>query len=653
MRVLILVLLHLFVLSPARAQAFGDYHRDYLTGSYTIDDLRRDLAPRDAWRPYPAAGDAGWDAVPEPIRRAHRAEAEALLGTDWPALPATVILEYVRTGNRSHYQALSYQRRTQLAKLVVAEAMENRGRFIDDIVNGIWAICEESYWGVPAHLSMQEAGSGLPDVNEPTVDLFAAETAHLLAWTLYFLEDRLAEVSPVLVERIYTELDRRILTPNLERDDFWWMGFSGGLINNWNPWVNSNWLATVLLAERDPERRLQAVYKIMRSLDRFINIYPEDGGCDEGPSYWGRAAASMFDTLDLLDSATSGAVAVYDKPVIGEMGRYIYRSYIAGEYFINFADAGAKITVDPAVVYRYGARIGDEVMMRFAAFMAQRNGWGQGYIPGAFGHMNRQLPALFVAEEVLAHTPQEPQLRQFWLSDIQVMGARGGANGRAGFYVAAKGGHNDESHNHNDVGNFIVYHNGSPVLIDIGAGEYTAATFSKDRYTIWNMQSAYHNVPTINGLMQREGRSFEAKEVSFKGSGSRATLTMDLAGAYPDEAHVRSWKRTVEWRSAQVTVRDSYAMSRALVPNELNLMTPREPRVVAPGRIELPSPEAGQPSVFATYNARALDADIQPIPLDDPRLQAGWGPRVYRIVLRDKMTRLEWTHTLQLTAGSR
>jgi hypothetical protein len=85
------------------------------------------------------------------------------------------------------------------------------------------------------------------------------------------------------------------------------MGFTDREVNNWNPWINSNWLASVLLLERDPQRRVRAFAKIARSLDRFIDAYPDDGGCDEGPSYWGRAGASLFESLELLHAATGGA----------------------------------------------------------------------------------------------------------------------------------------------------------------------------------------------------------------------------------------------------------------------------------------------------------------------------------------------------------
>ena len=217
------------------------------------------------------------------------ANGEKYLRYAWPDLPATLFLEYAREGNRSRYEHEHFARRTALTNLIVAECVEGKGRFLDDIANGVWAICEESFWGVPAHVGAQKAGSGLPDPAEPVVDLFAAETGESLAWTSYLLGEQLDRVSPMIRKRISHEIDRRILTPCLERDDFGWMGFSGGRVNNWNPWCNSNWLACTLLIEPDENRRIAAVAKIVRSLDHFFDAYDDDGGCDEGPGYWGRA----------------------------------------------------------------------------------------------------------------------------------------------------------------------------------------------------------------------------------------------------------------------------------------------------------------------------------------------------------------------------
>ncbi|MBN2131629.1 MAG: hypothetical protein JW741_19175, partial [Sedimentisphaerales bacterium] len=250
---------------------------------YPLEKVQQVLVAREKWHPWPTWNERqAWEALPEPVRADLVANGEKYLGYEWPSLPATLFLEYAREGNRSRYERVHFDRRIALTQLVVAECVEGKGRFVDDIVNGVWAMCEESFWGLPAHVGAQEAGSGLPDVTEPIVALFVAETGADLAWTSYLLGDQLDRVSPLIRKRIALEEDRRILTPCLERDDFGWMGFRGGRVNNWNPWCNSNWLAAALLVEPNEPRRAAAVAKIVRSLDHFLDAYDDDGGCDEG-----------------------------------------------------------------------------------------------------------------------------------------------------------------------------------------------------------------------------------------------------------------------------------------------------------------------------------------------------------------------------------
>jgi len=416
-----------------------------LSGKFGPEKLKEILVSAEDWHPFPNVSEREeWESLPEKVRAAHIREAEKHLNGDWETPKASVFLEYVRDGNRSNFQNVSFGRRAQLAELVLGECMEGRGRFLDDILNGVWTICEETYWGVPAHVGAQERGSGLPDVKEPTVDLFAAETGMLLAWTHYLLGAELDEISPLVGERIDYEVKRRIIDVNLERDDFWWMGFDGRTVNNWNPWICSNWLAAVLILEKDLEKRGLSVFKILRCLDNFLNPYPRDGGCDEGPGYWDRAGGSLYDCLELLSSASDGIVDVFDEPLIEEIGKYIYRVYISDRYFINFADAAAKINANASVIFRYGQSITDDAMSGFGAFLAKKQGLGEDAVRGSFGWLGRVLPALFGLEELLAAPAVEPLERDFWFKDLEVMGARSIRGTNEGFYVAAKGGHNAE-----------------------------------------------------------------------------------------------------------------------------------------------------------------------------------------------------------------
>ena len=217
LKVIMLCVLTCLVLSisPANAQK-----RNLLTGKYSLEEVQDNIIPQNIWKPYPKVEDREeWETFPDKIKNYYIINGEEALDYKWSPLPATIFMEFNINGNRSNYQALFFERRSNLAKLVMAEMMEGQGRFLDNIVNGIWAICEESYWGVPAHLYMQRAGRGLPDVADPTVDLFAAETGSLLAWTVYLLRDQLDGISPLICERVILEAYRRILTPCLERDD--------------------------------------------------------------------------------------------------------------------------------------------------------------------------------------------------------------------------------------------------------------------------------------------------------------------------------------------------------------------------------------------------------------------------------------------------
>ena len=459
----------LALLSPPSASPSTPAPRRLLERQAEAIDLATALASADAFRPYPTVADrAAWAEVPDAQRRVFVAEAERQLGTEWATLPATRFLDYVRDGNRGRYEKLLFSRRGKLADLVLGELVEGEGRFTDAIADGLWLICEESFWGVPAHVGAQKRGAGLPDVTEPTVDLFAAETGALLAWTDTLMGDRLDAVHPLVRERVRLEVDRRILTPNLERDDFWWMGFTPREVNNWNPWINSNWLASVLLLERDPERRARAVRKIARSLDRFLDAYPDDGGCDEGPSYWGRAGASLFEWLELLHAATGGRLDVYREPVVRAIGQYIARAYIAGDFYVDMGDASAKVKPEPELVFRYGRAVGDPALAGFGSFLAARRGpFGPEDVP-RYGSLARVLPALLRASDLAATPPAEPLDGEVWLPDLQMMAARERPGSTAGLYVAAWGGHNAQSHNHNDVGNVIVYADGQPLLIDVG-----------------------------------------------------------------------------------------------------------------------------------------------------------------------------------------
>ncbi len=616
--------------SPVLMAQKREKPRDLLASQFTAEQLPSMLQPAGTWRPFPALADRqAWAQLPDSLAQALVAKGEAALGYRWPSLPATLYLEYVRNNNRSRFESAYFERRGMLNDLLLAELAEGKGRFTDQIANGIWAICEETSWCIPAHLPE----AGLPDPGQPVVDLFAAETGMRLAWADYFMGEQLNQVSPLVRQRLRQEVSRQVLRPALE-EEFWWMGFGDNRVNNWNPWIASNWLVANLLLEEDADRRSAATWRAMQVLDNFINSYPDDGGCDEGPGYWGHAGGSLFDALETLYSATEGKINVYDREIIKNMGLYLPKAHIANRYFINFADASARINVYGSLVYRYGKRIGDPGLAAFGAYF-----WQNHRHQASSRHAGtRQFYELLMQQELASAAGNAPLLQDVWLPELEFMATRDQQGSSRGLFLAAKGGHNNESHNHNDVGSFLLYVNGHPALVDAGAGTYTRRTFSSERYDIWYTQSHYHNLPTINGHGQQAGRQFAAKKVRHKANRNGASFSLDIAGAYPPEAGVKSWNRELKLlRGQAVMLEDKFQLERNSGLTAENFLTSCQPVLAESGELRLKS-RGEQPGqnfmLFINYDPAKLKPEIEEVLLnteDDGRLKSIWGEKLYRV----------------------
>jgi hypothetical protein len=631
-----------------------------LAGQYPVEKLSAILIPRADWKPFPRFQDRqSWTALPEVGRQYLLKLGEQALAKPIPALPATLYLEYARNGNRSRFESVYFERRAQLQSLTLAECVEAKGRFLDAAANALWAICEESSWCFPAHVGAQKAGVGLPDTTEPIVDLFAGESAVSVSWTLYLLGPELDRVSPQIRLRAQRELANRVLNPVFERDDFGWMALNvtnpNHRPNNWTPWIAASVLTTALTSEADPRRRVFIAHKMLRSLDGFLKFYPPDGGCDEGPGYWSRAGGSLLDCLDLLHSATEGKLDVFQQPIIQEIGRFISRVHISGDYYVPIGDCSARMGPEHDLVFRYGSRIHDQDLIALAA-----DGAKPPSILGERSSFGRQIYAVFDLADILAlPSGPTPLTRDVWLpsADMQLMTARSQADSTSGLYVAAWGAHNAQSHNHNDVGNVLVFVDGQPALIDVGAPTYTAQTFSSRRYEIWAMQSAFHNVPTINGVMQSAGRQFAAREVRYQNTDQFAELTMDLAPAYPAAAKVEQWRRTVRLnRGESVEIAETFELKENTGPTIENLLTPMEvgvPEGVAnpAGKLFLRSssiPGKPRTSLVLEFDPHKLSANVETIELKDERLIQSWGKRLYRIQLRSSSPALKDTWRISI-----
>lgn len=366
----------------------------------------------------------------------------------------------------------------------------------------------------------------------------------------------------------------------------------------------------------------------MRSVDLFINSYPEDGACDEGPGYWAHATGKMYEYLALLERASGGKVNLFDDELIKNMGRYIYRAYIGnGDNYINYADASLRIHHDPGLIYRYGVHIRDKTMMEFGAYLMETTDFGKRV---GRDKLSESLENFFYVEGIEEVKKREPFIPDYYFPDTDLVIARDHEGDGKGFYFSAKGGTNAENHNHNDVGSFMLYFDGQPILIDVGVGSYTRQTFGPDRYGIWTMQSSYHNLPVINGVPQHEGKDYRARNSTFEESGGGVTYATDISGAYPEEAGVRNWIRKYKLqRGRHFLIEDVFDFIENKGNTKIHFMSKVPCRTPDKGVVELMGDGY---TLQMKYDHRKLSVAVEDIQLEDDRLRRTLGDEIYRIV---------------------
>ena len=608
--------------------------RNLLQKKATVNELLSMLSNKSEWIKYPAYQDRkGWDAYTGNLKLKLIQDGEKNLNYTWKVIKATDYLEFEKSGNRTIMENPFGQNNIALSSLLYAELAEGEGRFMNQIINGIWHTCEMSTWVLSAHLPVQKSKRSLPDIKEEIIDLTSGDLGSFLSWTWYFMHDELDKVNPSIAAKLKSKIQQRILVPYMARDDYWWQALNykpGMMVNNWNPWCNFNVLTCFLLLEENPANLAKAVYKTMRSTDQFINYVKEDGACEEGPSYWGHAAGKMYDYLQLLHDATKGKLSIFDEPIVKNMGEYIARSYVGNGWVVNFADASAKGGGNPGLIFRYGKAVNSNGMQSFANYLL--GGKTQWTDINESRDFFRTMENIKTASDIFSVKPSLLSEKFSWYPNTEFCYMKNNNN----FFFAAKGGYNNESHNHNDVGTFSLYIDTLPVFIDAGVGTYTRQTFSDERYTIWTMQSDYHNLPMINGMPQKFGAEYKSANVKFDEAHSE--FSMNIANAYTKETAVVDWNRKYTLTEKSLFIEDQFELNALKSPNKIHFMTWAKPVIANNGVVIL---QKSGKQVNMKYDASIFDLQIEPVILSDTRLSNVWGSEIYRMVFTAKKQTLK------------
>lgn len=604
--------------------------------------------------PFPKAGDQYWrKQVPEAMRKDYIRLGDSCVNMPWGAIPDKVFAEFRTNGNRTHYEEMSFGIRRQFVCLVMAEIMQGKGHFLPSICRGLHYFMEkEPWWGIPAHYPKAKPERGIQPV-----DLFNAETSDMLAWTLYMLDKQIGKKEKGLCDSVRKEIERRFLHPTLYEKQGWKHN-----ANNWNTWITANWLQTVLIcgqAHKNGENGLDDECKaafegVKQCLRTFLKGYPDDGGCEEGVGYWDCAGASFFESLFFMQFAPEEARLSLDaaqRKKVEAMGKFITTMYIDSLNFVNFSDAQAHNVPNINILFPYGEYLGDQPMMQLAAYVGKTFDYLEKpstlfLRSGNYPKLGRELMLLSMLGKYQATEAVQPHTEDAYLENSQIMVAS-----NQDWFLAAKGGNNAESHNHNDIGNFIVYYQQKPVIIDLGRDTYTSLSFSNRRFELMNCRSAYHNVPMINNCEQKDGRQYRAEQVSHVATEQQSSFSLNLAKAYPEQACVNTWKRTItlDREKNEVEVTEEYQLDSIKLAdlsqkkgsqghqasdNQIVLITYGKPQLLMKdatsqlGRILLQDSSVG-----LEYDAQQLSASVEKVKMEDGIMKTQWHDNVYRIKL--------------------
>ena len=280
-------------------------------------------------------------------------------------------MAFGRAGDRVRYETPYFARRRKLCAAVLGACANGDMGDLDDVVDGIWLICEESSWVISAHNGSDHPGVPpaserlLPDVTNPYVDLFAAQTAMILSLACQLLGEGLDAVSPLVRRRVRREVERRVLHPFETRDDFWWMGVTRKDLNNWTPWIVSNVLLTACAWVDDRLRLAALLERGWRCWTAIWRSFPPTAAATRAPATGAWPAARCWTAWQLLEHATGGRLSLWDDPKLGNLLRFPMRMWLGGDWFVNYADCDAKPDI-PGERLRYaGEKLGDPALVAF------------------------------------------------------------------------------------------------------------------------------------------------------------------------------------------------------------------------------------------------------------------------------------------------
>lgn len=464
-----------------------------------------------------------------------------------PFLPIEGYFKYLSEGDRLIFENHYFDRRRQLAALGMAYWLKKEKAVKELLEQLIWEICNEYTWALPAHLPIV---SGMYSGESPEwLDLFAAETGQALSELIEIVGE---DLSPMIRQRIFTEVNRRIFEPLENRNWEWelkennWSSVIGGAIG----------LSVLSLLPKNDSRQKQLIERLDIAMQSYLRGFGSDGACVEGVGYWAYGFGYFIYYAQKLAEVT-GDTTYLELAKVKKIAEFPYYTMITPGIYVPFSDY-SKVELPTGLV-----SFCHDYFQVSVPSMKEVNAFDSDHCY-RFAHIYRNL----IWNQPLIYRTKNQETNQ-WFEDVQWWIKNNELS-----YFAVKGGDNAESHNHLDVGHFIFGTKEQLFLTDLGAGEYTKDYFSESsRYHIFPNSAQSHSVPQINGAWQQPGsvgsRLLEKDTVSAK---------LDLSDIYLN-ARLNEYHRNYSIIGQKVTIKDTFDFTKEKNQVIENFITQIRPEV--------------------------------------------------------------------------
>lgn len=446
--------------------------------------------------------------------------------SDPPYVKFTDIHRYEVDGDREVFEKVYNEYNHRLNTFFIAYNLFGNEEYLDTLANLVWSICDFESWSIPAHVPEYRTIAE----RRQNLDLCSTIMGSRLAQIVYFLGDKLPAL---VVKRAKAEIRYRVIDSFKEATTsrYWWLT----AVNNW-PAVCAESVFETYLYVAEKEEIDEQLPRIIKCMDGYLSGFAADGCCSEGHAYWVYGFSYFCIFAELLRDYTDGKIDYFKNPKVETIARFQENIILNEKESVSFSDATINFVCDTPLTHFLKAEYPD---LSTPATTACTN-------PAMAAHC-----ILWQSPDLAASSIDLSVPTSYKFEDTQWFIYRSNA-----YSFCCKAGHNDEMHNHNDVGSFMISKGRGVTFCDPGRGRYTKDYFTEEkRYEIVLCSSAGHCVPIINGQYQKPLANKSNIYVSEK---DRYAFSME--GVYTVDS-LKSLTRDFVCEEGGVLLTDTFAFS--------------------------------------------------------------------------------------------